>query len=49
MQNNAYPNMPLTQEFIQMEKTVLNLINKTLLLLTLRQERLVYWGRFGWD
>lgn len=32
-----------------MEKTILNLINKTSLLLTLGQEQLTYWGRFGWD
>lgn len=32
-----------------MEKTILNLINKTSLLLTLGREQLIYWGRFGWD
>lgn len=32
-----------------MEKTILNLINKTSLLLTLGGEQLTYWDRFGWD
>lgn len=42
VQNNSYPNMPLTQESTQMEKTILNLINKTLLLLTLGQKQSIY-------
>lgn len=32
---NAYTNVPLAQEFIHIRKVVLNLMNKTLLLLTL--------------
>lgn len=49
VQNNSYPNTPLAQEFTQMEKTILNLINKTLLLLTLWPREPIYWGRFGWE
>lgn len=32
-----------------MEKTILNLIYKTLLLLSLRPRESIYWGRLGWD